>query len=134
MMDMWPNKISTHKVPDGTANTLHVGETYWVDPELNQSGCFATMNWMGTWGVGSTVWGINTDYVARLGLTPTEHAQFNYQTGCNFRSRHPGGAHFLYADGHVEFFSDDTNDKLLANLGGRNDGRLGDSYEGSGTR
>jgi len=134
MLDMWANKISTGKVPDGTANTLHVGETHWISPESNQPGCFSINGWMYTWGVASTVWGINTDYVARLGFTPDEHDNFNYQTGCNFRSRHPGGAHFLYADGHVEFLGDDISDRLLANLGGRNDGRTGDFYEGTGTR
>jgi prepilin-type processing-associated H-X9-DG protein len=134
MMDMWANKISTGKVEDGTAYTLHVGETHWMDPTANQSGCFSINGWMYSWGVASTVWGINTDYVSRLGFTPSEHDNFNYQTGCNFRSRHPGGAHFLYADGHVEFLADDTSDKLLANLGGRNDGRVGDFYQGPGGR
>lgn len=134
MMDMWGNKISTAKVPDGTANTLHVGETHWIDRESNRSGCFSTNGWMYTWSVASTVWGINTDYVSRLGFTPQEHDQFNYETGCNFRSRHPGGAQFVYADGHVEFLADDINPKLLANLGDRNGGRLGDFYEGTGTR
>jgi prepilin-type N-terminal cleavage/methylation domain-containing protein/prepilin-type processing-associated H-X9-DG protein len=134
MLDMWANKISTSKVPDGTANTLHVGETYWEDKETNRSGCNSTNSWMATWSVASTVWGINTDYVSRLGLSRTEHERFNYQVGCNFRSRHPGGAHFLYVDGHVEFLTDDINPKLLSNLGDRKDGRVGDNYDGSGTR
>jgi prepilin-type N-terminal cleavage/methylation domain-containing protein/prepilin-type processing-associated H-X9-DG protein len=132
MMDLWANKISTGKVPDGTSHTLHVGETHWVDPESNQSGCFANMHWMTTWAVATTVWGINDDYMARLGLTPAEHAENNYLIGCNFRSLHPGGAHFLFADGSVTFLTDDTNDRLLANLGDRKDGRLGDFYEPPG--
>lgn len=134
MLDMWANKMNPGKVPDGTSNTLHVGETYWVDRTSNQSGCFSTNGWMWTWGVASTVWGINTDYVARLGLSNTEHQQYNFQLGCNFRSRHPGGAHFLYADGHVEFLTNDISDSLLANLGDRNGNRVGDFYEGTGTR
>jgi prepilin-type processing-associated H-X9-DG protein len=134
MLDMWANKISVAKVLDGTANTLHVGETYWEDKETNAPGCNSTNKWMGTWSVASTVWGINTDYVARLGLSRTEHARLNYELGCNFRSRHPGGAHFLYADGHVEFLTDDINMKLFSNLGDRRDGRVGDTYEGSTTR
>ncbi len=89
---------------------------------------------MWTWGVASTVWGINTDYVARLGLSKTENENYNFQIGCNFRSRHPGGAHFLYADGHVEFLTNDISDSLLANLGDRNGNRVGDFYEGTGTR
>jgi prepilin-type N-terminal cleavage/methylation domain-containing protein/prepilin-type processing-associated H-X9-DG protein len=134
MMDMWANKISVAKVLDGTANTLHVGETYWVDKDSNEPGCYSTNHWMSTWSVASTVWGINTDYVARLGLSKTEHMNFNYELGCNFRSRHPGGAHFLYADSHVEFLTNDISPALLANLGDRNGGRIGDYYEGTGTR
>jgi prepilin-type processing-associated H-X9-DG protein len=134
MMDMWGNKISAAKVIDGTANTLHVGETHWVDRESNRPGCFSTNGWMYTWSVASTVWGINTDYVSRLGLTLNEHDDFNYETGCNFRSRHPGGAQFVYVDGHVEFLADDINPRAFANLGDRNGGRVGDFYEGTGTR
>ncbi len=134
MMDMWGNKISTAKVPDGTANTLHVGETHWEDRDSNQSGCFSTNGWMYTWSVASTVWGINTDYVSRLGFTKAEHDQFNYETGCNFRSRHAGGAQFVYVDGHVEFLADDINPKVFANLGDRNGARIGDFYEGPGGR
>ena len=110
---MWANKMNVKKVTDGTANTIHVGETYWEDNETNRSGCNSTNGWMYTWSVASTVWGINTDYVARLGLSASEHEQYNYQTGCNFRSRHPGGAHFLYVDGHVEFLTDNIDMKLF---------------------
>lgn len=134
MLDLWANKIPTSKVTDGTSKTLHVGETHWVDPESNQSGCFGSMHWMGTWSVATTVWGINTDYMATLGLTPAQHKDLNYLIGCNFRSRHPGGAFFLFADGAVTFLTDDTSDRLLANLGDRQDGRVGDSYQGSSTR
>jgi prepilin-type N-terminal cleavage/methylation domain-containing protein/prepilin-type processing-associated H-X9-DG protein len=134
MLDMWANKITLKKVTDGASHTLHVGETYWEDKETNRSGCNSTNGWMYTWNVASTVWGINTDYVSRLGLTPSEHEQWNYETGCNFRSRHPGGAYFVYVDAHVEFLTDDIDMKLFSNLGDRHDGRIGSNYEGTGTR
>jgi prepilin-type N-terminal cleavage/methylation domain-containing protein/prepilin-type processing-associated H-X9-DG protein len=134
MLDMWANKISLKKVTDGASHTLHVGETYWEDKDSNRPGCNSTNGWMNTWSVASTVWGINVDYVARLGLSSTEQERFNYQTGCNFRSRHPGGAYFVYVDAHVEFLTDDVDMKLFSNLGDRHDGRVGDYYEGSGGR
>jgi prepilin-type processing-associated H-X9-DG protein len=90
------------------------------------------MQWMSTWSVASTVWGINTDYVSRLGLSPAEHKEYNYELGCNFRSRHTGGAYFLFVDGHVEFLFDDINPVVLANFGDRNDGRVGEAYQGTG--
>jgi prepilin-type N-terminal cleavage/methylation domain-containing protein/prepilin-type processing-associated H-X9-DG protein len=128
MLDMFANKISAGKVPDGTSYTIHVGETHWIEPEANASGCFSRMHWMATWSVASTVWGINDDYVARLGLSPTEHANVNYLIGCNYRSLHPGGAHFVFVDGSVQFLTDDTSDALLGNLGNREDGNVGDQY------
>ena len=134
MLDMWANKISVAKVPDGTANTLHVGETHWIDPASNQPGCFSTNGWMYTWGVASRFGESIPTMLPVWDLAQSEHDNFNYQTGCNFRSRHPGGAQFLYADGHVEFLTDDISPSLLANLSDRNGERIGDFYEGTGTR
>jgi prepilin-type N-terminal cleavage/methylation domain-containing protein/prepilin-type processing-associated H-X9-DG protein len=132
MLDLFANRISVSKVTDGTSYTIHVGETHWIDPESNQSGCFGNMQWMTNWGVATSVWGINDDYVARLGLTPEEHVTLNYLIGCNFRSLHPGGAHFLFVDGSVQFLTNDTNDALLGNLSNRKDGQIGDFYKPPG--
>ena len=128
MMDMYANKYTSAKVLDGTSHTLHVGETHWADYDANEPGCFTRMQWMATFGVSTTVWGINTDYVATLGFSKDENEYYNYLTGCNFRSRHPGGAYFLYVDGSVRFLNDDISDALLANLGDRKDGRIGAEY------
>ncbi len=133
LLDMWPSKYSTKDVPDGTSQTLHVGESHWADPDTNEPGCFGNMQWMATFAVATTVWGINTDYVARLGFDVNEHKLYNYLTGCNFRSRHVGGAYFLFADGSVRFLEDFIHPALFANLGGRNDERVGQEYTPPGT-
>ncbi|MGL4511792.1 MAG: DUF1559 domain-containing protein [Lacipirellulaceae bacterium] len=130
MLDMWPNKYSTEKVTDGTSQTIHVGEATWTEPRPagvridTIPGNYETMNWMSSWCVAHTVWGINTDYNTVL---PPGYA--NWQAGHSYRSHHPGGANFLYVDGSVHFLGDDVNLWLFSNLGQRNDGRVGDEAQ-----
>jgi prepilin-type processing-associated H-X9-DG protein len=45
---------------------------------------------------------------------------WNYSWG--FRSRHPGGAHFLMGDGSVQYLNEDINHATFQRLGGRSDG------------
>ena len=111
MLDMYPNEITVAKVTDGTSNTLHVGETHGVDGGLD--GCGDRMHWMGTWAMSSTVYGINavdvgTDW--RGG-------------GCNFRSYHPGGAHFVFVDASVHFLQESIDLWTFGYLGNRYDGQ-----------
>lgn len=128
MLDMWPNDISLKQVTDGSSNTIHVGETHGAVFGAHEPGCFSSNGWMSSWTVASTVWGINIDYLATLGWSESAHDRNNFTAGCNYRSRHPGGAQFLMVDGAVKFLSDETSLTLLANLGQRDDGRLGDDY------
>jgi len=122
MLDMWPNRIPAEKVTDGLSKTIHVGETHWADPGSNQPGCTDQMQWMSSWGIASTVWGINTDYLA---MVPNIQ---NWQAGCSYRSLHPGGSNFVFADGSVRFLEETISPALLANMGSRNDGNVGDNY------
>lgn len=110
MLDMFPNRISIDMVPDGTSQTLHVGETHGVD--ANGDGCGDYLQWMSTWCVATTVWGINTPNVGK-----------DWQAGCNFRSYHAGGAHFLFVDGSVHFIANQVDMKTFSYLGARNDGQ-----------
>ena len=128
MLDMWANDISMKHVTDGSSNTIHVGETHGSILGSQQPGCFSTNAWMASFAVASTVWGINIDYLATLGWNQSAHDRNNFTAGCNYRSRHPGGAQFLMVDGAVTFMTDDTSLTLLANLGQRNDGRVGNEY------
>jgi prepilin-type processing-associated H-X9-DG protein len=124
MLDMWPNELNVKDVPDGTSNTLFVGETHWSEPGSGQPGCSNHMHWLSSWSVASAVWGINVDHIA---LAPqTAQDDYNWAAGCNFRSHHPGGAQFLFVDGSVRFLEDSISPAALSNLADRNDGRLGD--------
>ena len=109
MLDMYPNEYSVAQVPDGTSNTLFVGESHGVNGGLD--GCQDRMQWMGTWAVASTVYGINA---VDVGTTWRGG-------GCNFRSYHPGGAYFVFVDGSVHFLQESIDLWMFGYLGNRND-------------
>ncbi len=117
MLDMYPNKISMRKVTDGASRTIHVGETHGVVGK-GKDGCGDHMNWMSTWAVSSTVHGINARGVG------TE-----WNTGCNFRSYHGGGAFFVYVDGSVHFLTETIDLWVFGYLGDRADGQAMQDYQ-----
>ncbi len=121
VLDMWPTGRSVAKIPDGTSKTLLVGETHWAEPGSDEPGCSDQMAWLSSWSVASSVWGINTDYLAQFPPGGIE----NWQAGCNWRSRHPDGANFCLADGSVNFLTDDIDLWLLSNMAERDDERIG---------
>ena len=47
---------------------------------------------------------------------------FNWNTSAGFKSRHPGGAHFVLADGSVHFISENIDYRNYQRLGDRRDG------------
>ena len=48
--------------------------------------------------------------------------QFNGRDESCFSSRHPGGAHFLFADGTVKFLSEKCSTTIMRRLANRDDG------------
>jgi prepilin-type N-terminal cleavage/methylation domain-containing protein/prepilin-type processing-associated H-X9-DG protein len=78
------------QITDGTSNTFMVGEDYW---DVNTDGGYS-------WA--STV-GANTGCAIPLNFTPVSGTWVDMYA---FRSRHPGGANFVYADASVHYVID----------------------------
>jgi prepilin-type processing-associated H-X9-DG protein len=51
-----------------------------------------------------------------------KNTSYDYLYGGGFRSNHPGGANFCFADGSVHFLSENISMTLYQYLGCRNDG------------
>jgi prepilin-type N-terminal cleavage/methylation domain-containing protein/prepilin-type processing-associated H-X9-DG protein len=128
------SKISAAKIVDGTSKTLIIGEvTGGTGPDPNDSAATVHFSWHwlgrnvadmsnGINGIGSVPGGRNhlspPDPID--GDNGNRHAELFNETA--FSSYHSGGAVFAYADGHVEFVSENINQNTLYSLGTRANG------------
>ncbi|MHC5537181.1 DUF1559 family PulG-like putative transporter [Singulisphaera rosea] len=105
-------------VTDGTSNTILGGEGLPAEDPNSEMwtatgaalGTTIPLNWKTedpNGGFGSDVWTSRFSYAAR-----------------GFKSRHPGGANFLFADGSVHFLKNSINKVTYVNLGSRNGGEV----------
>ena len=98
------------KILDGLSKTLSIGET--IDGHLQDSSNI----WTYTLRFGDSY---RVTEVALNTPTGVECATAGDNPGCfngAFASEHPGGAQFLYADGRVEFITDDIDLDTYQNL------------------
>lgn len=106
-------------VTDGTSNTILVGEGLPAEDANNNiwdatgcgSGVTIPINWYtgkpyAGFGAGSP-WNTRASYAAR-----------------GFKSKHPGGANFLFADGSVHFLKNSINRQTYAAMGSRSGGEV----------
>ena len=92
----WDSTVSIRKITDGTSNTISFGEV--IDSHTDQS---------------SNIWTYCKRYLDVFRMTDVamntppslvgQPANGGPDVNGAFASRHPGGAHFTYGDGHVEF-------------------------------
>jgi prepilin-type N-terminal cleavage/methylation domain-containing protein/prepilin-type processing-associated H-X9-DG protein len=133
--------INFRMIKDGTTNTLMVGEKLpgqdeWTGAphveHCNKDGNSArTNNWACHYGGSSgttTLPPINYMTEPIGCFPPTDQNQTrswqNIQLAWGFKSRHPGGANFVFCDGSVRFLPEDINHDLYQLLGCRDDGRV----------
>jgi prepilin-type N-terminal cleavage/methylation domain-containing protein/prepilin-type processing-associated H-X9-DG protein len=95
---LWPDSRCTDaQITDGTTYTILAGERSSAD-------------WAGVWiGVRSYNSSDDTGLRQNLGISDVKVNAGGEDGRRGFSSRHPGGAFFLFADGHVEFLSEDID-------------------------
>ncbi len=118
----WAARIA--EITDGTSHTIAMGEVL--------PGCSSSLDdfpWWhnGPWTTGTAI-PINFPTCPGQGLghdgsTGIDcYAWNNWKTDLAFKSRHPGGASFVFADGSVHFISEAIDYRNYQRLGDRRDG------------
>lgn len=109
------SKINAKNITDGLSNTLMVGEVVG-----HGAGTYYGFYWH-TWNLMHTPNGINTplQIIRQTGF----YNMYGATTG-GFASYHPGGCHFVMADGSVHFFNETISQVTLSALTTRADDDL----------
>jgi prepilin-type N-terminal cleavage/methylation domain-containing protein/prepilin-type processing-associated H-X9-DG protein len=130
-------------VLDGTSNTLFVGEMLMnqnarVIEMWDQQGWVDAKSWVN---LGYTNIPLNhftpldysDDRVLNTGPfcsgTDDFHSASNYAVSQGFKSKHTGGANFVFCDGSVRFVTQFINQETYTYLSTRNDGRVVPSFD-----
>ena len=132
----WPDRISgvfgrsawaasISSITDGTSNTIAMGE---IRPWCSE------WSWSDGWTVAEGTWFATAAPInyptcpgengvpITTGTGSCNHWRRSYSTVNAFKSLHPGGAHFMMADGSVHFLSDSIDHTTYQRLGDRHDG------------
>jgi hypothetical protein len=109
------SKVRITDITDGTSNTLAVGEAIYEGPDGKWACIWAGMHGVEPAGVfiSDVMWWVDQDTAKVNG--PAHQA---------FSSRHFQGAYFVFCDGSVRFFRDDTDPNVVRWLAGRDDGHV----------
>jgi prepilin-type N-terminal cleavage/methylation domain-containing protein/prepilin-type processing-associated H-X9-DG protein len=107
------NPIPLRKVPDGASKTFMVGESV-VEQDYHSAAFFSDGDWSSC-GIplNSFVVPATIDYLKK----PP-----GWQMARGFKSMHPGGAHFVMADGSVHFVNESIDHNTYRGLSTRNGG------------
>ena len=97
---------------DGTSNTITVGEQHPLETTniVHLTWSYCNGNWKSTY--------------TPLNWSPPEEQMDNWPDQLGFRSKHPGGSHFCWGDGHVTLFSETIDMNVYQGLSTRNQGEM----------
>jgi prepilin-type N-terminal cleavage/methylation domain-containing protein/prepilin-type processing-associated H-X9-DG protein len=112
LLARWPRGIKFRQITDGLSSTFLVGETVSTDCGFN--GAFVN-----NFCVTSTAISLNI-----LESDKGDNSALAISRACGFKSQHPGGAHFVLADGSVHFISEAIDYRLYNQLGTRDGGEI----------
>ena len=125
LFNRWGICIPLASISDGTAFTIAVGE---ILPACNDHTDWTwAMNQQGNAHAATTTPVNNFTTCAEMKRyknfpIPQCTAMSNWNISWAFRSRHPAGAQFVFADGSVHFIAETIDYKMYQRLGGRRDG------------
>lgn len=103
---------------DGTSKTFLIGELSYG---LEDIGGFTQ------WALGYPFYSAGST-AGEFDATDAGPDGLDFRTWETFRSEHPGGAQFVFCDGHVEFIEKSIDATVLDNLANREDGRVIGEY------
>lgn len=119
-------KINMASVPDGLSNTIMIGECLPQEHDHLAQNNWATFN--GGNAHSTTIIPINhrSDFHTSGDRCsqPLDRNYQNWNVSWGFKSRHSGGANFVFADGSVHFVNQGIEHKTYQWLGCRNDGQV----------
>lgn len=106
----WQNPLGFRNIEDGTSQTLMAGEQAF---EMSRASCGEDGK---CYGLGYS-WAHSVEASATAAIPPNEAVPgrpsldptvetFPYRTQFGFNSMHPGGLHFVYVDGSVQFIEE----------------------------
>jgi prepilin-type N-terminal cleavage/methylation domain-containing protein/prepilin-type processing-associated H-X9-DG protein len=112
---------SIKDITDGTSHTIAMGE---IRPRCS------AFQWIYGWTLAEGLWFATTapiNYPTNpddFGATPPAGSEWerDFNTAMGFKSRHPGGANFMFADGSTTFLRDEIDYTTYQMLGARSDG------------
>lgn len=117
--------VGLSQIPDGTSNTIAVGESNYGIPDYFYSSGPQKGQLRG--GLAAWAWGYPAYSFASTLLSQNEHENtslFTIDRLQSFRSDHIGGVNYVFGDGSVRFLADGLPLPTFQALGSRNGGEI----------